>query len=85
MEELLDKIDEREEKLGGMFERHRSMAAAGAPKSNEVAALQAKAEQLHRENKEIKSTLEKVRRRVSQLLERIEQMSAESGQAPSLF
>ena len=86
MEELLSKIDELEEKLGSMIERYQALAGSGgSPASEELEALRSEAEQLREENRATKAALAKVRERVTALLERVDQVSAASGQSPSLF
>ena len=86
MEELLRKIDELEERLGGMIERYQALAeGSSSTASEEIKALRSEAEGLRKENREAKAALAKVRKRVTALLERVDQVSADSGKSPSLF
>lgn len=85
MEELLAKIEELEEKLGGMIERYQAVAKGDSPAAEEIKGLRAEAKQLRDENRAMKATLDKVRRRVSALLERVDQVSKGGGASPGLF
>jgi len=86
VEDLLNKIEELETKLGEMIGRYQSLAESRSSEApEEVERMRAEADRLRQENKEMKGTLDKVRQRVVTLLERVDQMPGENDKLPSLF